>query len=54
MEPKVIKEEMIERDPAVIEESITINNNNNNNNIKESSYRIQTRKYQLDGINFFI
>ncbi|XP_050522890.1 protein CBFA2T1 isoform X2 [Daktulosphaira vitifoliae] len=47
MEPKVIKEEMIERDPGVLEESSTINNNNNNNNNKESSYRIQTRKSKI-------
>ncbi|VVC26426.1 Hypothetical protein CINCED_3A010319 [Cinara cedri] len=40
MEPKIIKEETIERDCGILDESITINNNN----IKESAFRIHTRK----------
>lgn len=40
MEPKIIKEETIERDSNTLDEH-TINNNNN----KESAFRIQSRKY---------
>lgn len=39
MEPKVIKEEAIERDSSILEEP-NINNNNN----KESAFRIHNRK----------
>ncbi|XP_050433793.1 protein CBFA2T1 [Adelges cooleyi] len=45
MEPKIIKEEMIERDSGIPEENAIIINNNNNN--KDSSYRIQTRKSKI-------
>lgn len=40
MEPKIIKEEAIERDTSVLDEP-AINNNNN----KESAFRIHTRKH---------
>lgn len=40
MEPKIIKEEAIERDTNVLDEP-AINNNNN----KESAFRIHTRKH---------
>lgn len=40
MEPKIIKEETIERDSNTLDESV-VNNNNN----KESVFRIHTRKY---------
>lgn len=40
MEPKVIKEEVIERDSSILDEP-TINNNNN----KESAFRIHNRKH---------
>lgn len=40
MEPKIIKEEAIERDSSIQDEPV-INNNNN----KESAFRIHTREY---------
>jgi hypothetical protein len=40
MEPKVIKEEAIERDSSILDDPI-LNNNNN----KESAFRIHNRKY---------
>lgn len=40
MEPKIIKEEAIERDSNTVDEPI-LNNNNN----KESAFRIHTRKF---------
>lgn len=41
MEPKIIKEETIERDSSTLEEHPIINNNNN----KESAFRTQSREY---------
>lgn len=40
MEPKIIKEEAIERDSSILDEPV-VNNNNN----KESAFRIHTREY---------
>lgn len=40
MEPKIIKEETMERESAIVDEPV-VNNNNN----KESTFRIHTRKF---------
>jgi len=45
MEPKIIKEEAIERDSGTLIDDPAINNNNNNN--KESAFRIHIRKFAL-------
>lgn len=45
MEPKIIKEEAIERDSGILTDESAVNNNNNNNNNKESAFRIHIRKY---------
>jgi len=50
MEPKIIKEEAIDRDSSALDEHCAVvnNNNNNNNNIllhipRESAFRIHSR-----------
>lgn len=44
MEPKIIKEEAIDRDSNALDEHCAVVNNNNNN--KESAFRIHTREYK--------
>lgn len=46
MEPKIIKEETIERDSNTLDESAV----NNNNNKESTVFRIHTRKYQYLGL----
>jgi len=50
MEPKMIKEEAIERDSGILTDETAINNNNN----KESAFRIHIRKYIFKFILNFV
>jgi len=50
MEPKMIKEEAIERDSGILTDETGINNNNN----KESAFRIHIRKYIFKFISHYV
>jgi len=50
MEPKMIKEEAIDRDSGILTDDPAINNNNN----QESAFRIHIRKYTFKFIEHFV